>query len=46
MKIFLKVINNNHKVMMVGDGINDAPSLASATIVVSVNSGTEQLKQL
>ena len=36
-----KLINNNHKVMMVGDGINDAPSLASATIGVSVNSGTD-----
>ena len=36
-----ELINNNHKVMMVGDGINDAPSLASATIGVSVNSGTD-----
>ena len=40
-KVIKKLINNNHKVMMVGDGINDAPSLASATIGVSVNSGTD-----
>ena len=36
-----KLINDNHRVMMVGDGINDAPSLASSTIGVSVNSGTD-----
>ena len=40
-KVIKELINNNHKVMMVGDGINDAPSLASATIGVSVNSGTD-----
>lgn len=36
-----ELISNNHKVMMVGDGINDAPSLVSADIGVSVKSGTD-----
>ena len=36
-----KLIKEGHKVMMVGDGINDAPSLTSATIGVSLSSGTD-----
>lgn len=40
-KTIKDLILEGKKVMMVGDGINDAPSLASATIGVSVNSGTD-----
>ena len=40
-KIIKKLIDDNHKVMMVGDGINDAPSLATSTIGISMNGGTD-----
>lgn len=40
-KIIKQLIRNDKKVMMVGDGINDAPSLATANIGVSINSGTD-----
>ncbi len=36
-----KMMDNGKKVMMIGDGINDAPSLATALIGVSVSSGTD-----
>lgn len=36
-----KLINNGKKVLMVGDGINDALALVTATIGVSINDGTD-----
>lgn len=36
-----ELMKSGKKVMMVGDGINDAPSLATANIGVSVSSGTD-----
>jgi Cu+-exporting ATPase len=40
-KVLKDLIKGNHYVMMVGDSINDAPSLATSNIGVSFNSGTD-----
>lgn len=40
-EIIKKLKNENRRVMMCGDGINDSPALANADIGVSVNSGTD-----
>ena len=40
-KFLNKLKNEHHKVMMIGDGINDAPSLTSADIGVSISGGTD-----
>lgn len=39
--VIKSLMNDGKKVMMIGDGINDAPSLATASIGVSVSSGTD-----
>ncbi len=40
-QVIKDLINNKKKVMMVGDGINDAPALALATTSVSINNATD-----
>lgn len=40
-EIIKRMLASGKKIMMVGDGINDAPSLATATVGVAVGSGTD-----
>ncbi|MCK5818794.1 MAG: cadmium-translocating P-type ATPase [Psychromonas sp.] len=41
---YLTQLQQKHKVMMIGDGINDAPVLAGAHISVTLDSGTDLAK--
>ncbi len=40
-KVVKDYLNQSRKILMIGDGINDAPGLATATIGVSMGDGTD-----